>query len=72
MTLHHQLIHLAPSSYLISWNEVEQGAWEDPDFLKGFEKQGTAVTVDEGQSKTTTLTLIRATNEDQKSTAATR
>ena len=32
---------LIPTHYkLFSWDEVEEGAWEDPDFLKPFEDKG--------------------------------
>ena len=35
---------IAPGEYKIfSWEEVEDGAWEDPDFLKLFEQKGVPV-----------------------------
>jgi hypothetical protein len=51
---------ISPGDYkLFSWNEVEFGAWEDPDFLKAFEDKGEKVTVQEGEAKSINLTAIR-------------
>lgn len=39
---------VAPGTYkLFSWKEVENNAWEDPDFLAPFESQGIKVTAEE-------------------------
>jgi hypothetical protein len=39
---------IAPGKYkLFSWTDVESNAWEDPDFLKPFEDQGTEITAEE-------------------------
>jgi protocatechuate 3,4-dioxygenase beta subunit len=39
---------IAPGKYkLFSWKDVESNAWEDPDFLKPFEDQGTEITAEE-------------------------
>jgi hypothetical protein len=52
---------------LFSWDEVEEGAWEDPDFLKAFEGKGEKVTVQEGDAKSVNLTTIKTSNaEEQK------
>ena len=59
---------ISPADYtLFSWNEVEEGAWEDPDFLKAFEDRGEKVTVQEGEAKSINLTAIStASTEEQK------
>lgn len=52
---------IAPGDYsLFSWEEVEFGAWEDPEFLKPFEKKGESVSVQDGDQKTLKLTAIRS------------
>ena len=59
---------ISPGDYMLfSWNEVEVGAWEDPDFLKAFEDKGEKVTVQEGEAKSINLTAIgTASTEEQK------
>jgi protocatechuate 3,4-dioxygenase beta subunit len=65
---HFELRGIAPGDYkLFSWNEVEQGAWEDPDFLKRFEDKGEKVSLQEGDAKSVDLVAIKtATAEQQK------
>jgi len=42
----------APGSYtLYAWQDVEEGAYRDPDFLKSQEANGTAVKVEEGSDQ---------------------
>jgi Carboxypeptidase regulatory-like domain len=53
---------VAPGDYaLYSWDEVEDGAWEDPDFMRPFEekKQGEKVTVQERDDKSFNITVIK-------------
>jgi hypothetical protein len=51
---------IAPGDYkLFSWEEVESGAWEDPEFLKEFEAKGEKVSLQEGEQKAVDLTAIR-------------
>lgn len=59
---------IAPGDYtLYSWEQVDRGAWEDPDFLKEFAGRGQSVSLEEGTGKSLQLTAIRsATNEQQK------
>ena len=59
---------IAPGDYtLYSWEQVDRGAWEDPDFLKDFAGRGQGVSLEEGAGKSLQLTAIRsATNEQQK------
>jgi Carboxypeptidase regulatory-like domain len=63
-----QIRGVAPGDYkLFSWDEVERGAWEDPDFLKPFEEKGEKVSVQEGDSKSFNVTSIRTVSaEEQK------
>ena len=65
---HFNLRGIAPGDYkLFSWNQVEDGAWEDADFLKPFEEKGEKVTVLEGDAKSVNLTTIKAVGtEEQK------
>ena len=38
---HFELASVTPGGYkLFAWDDVEPGAWNDPDFLKDYEKQG--------------------------------
>jgi hypothetical protein len=40
------IVGIAPGDYkLFAWDDVEAGAWWDPDFLKRYESQGEAVTI---------------------------
>jgi protocatechuate 3,4-dioxygenase beta subunit len=57
---------ITPGDYLLlSWDEVEDGAWEDPDFLKPFEPKAEKVSVQEGDTKTTNLISIKTATQDQ-------
>jgi protocatechuate 3,4-dioxygenase beta subunit len=57
---HFELRGIAPGDYkLFSWEEVESGAWEDPEFLKPFEVKGEKISLQEGDQKTLNLTAIR-------------
>jgi hypothetical protein len=52
---------LAPGRYkLFSWDSVEQGAWQDPDFLKEFETKGESVEVQDADLKRTELKLLHS------------
>jgi protocatechuate 3,4-dioxygenase beta subunit len=53
---------IAPGDYtLYSWDEVEDGAWEDLDFMKPFEekKLGEKVSVQERDNKSYNITVIK-------------
>jgi len=65
---HFDLRGIAPGNYkLFSWEKVERGEWEDPDFVKPFEEKGERITVQEGDAKSINLTAIRAAStEEQK------
>jgi hypothetical protein len=59
---------IAPGDYtLFSWDEVEEGAWQDPEFLKPFEEKTEKVSVQEGDTKSVNLITIKAVGtEEQK------
>ncbi|HKN75826.1 MAG TPA: carboxypeptidase regulatory-like domain-containing protein [Candidatus Acidoferrum sp.] len=56
---------IAPGDYkLFSWEQVEQNAWEEPDFLKQFEAKGQSVTLQEGDGKSIDLVAIRSASHE--------
>jgi hypothetical protein len=62
-----ELRGIAPGDYkLFSWEDVESGSWEDPDFLRDFEKQGEKISLQEGDQKTVSVTAIRTESLEQK------
>ncbi len=49
-----------PGDYKIfSWDEVEDGAWEDPDFLRTFEDRSQRISVQDADTKTVDIVTIR-------------
>jgi hypothetical protein len=58
---HFEVRGLPPGKYkLFSWGAPQQGAWEDPEFLKEYEAKATVIEVDEGDTKTVELKMIPA------------
>ena len=56
---HFLLRGIPPGEYqLFCWDEVEDGAWEDPDFLKAFENQAQKVSLKEADSQTVDVVVI--------------
>jgi hypothetical protein len=50
---------IGPGDYKIfSWEAVETGAWEDPDFLRPHEVRGQSLTILEGTRQTVQLNAI--------------
>lgn len=50
---------IAPGDYaLFAWETIEEGAYEDPDFLRAFKNQGKAIVVEEGSRLSSQLELI--------------
>jgi protocatechuate 3,4-dioxygenase beta subunit len=50
---------ITPGDYKVfAWEEVESGAYHDPEFLKPYEERGEAVKVAEGGQQVVRLTLI--------------
>jgi hypothetical protein len=55
---------IAPGGYkLFAWEEVESGAYQDPDFLKAFEALGERKAIREGSRESAQLKLIPAENK---------
>jgi len=60
---HFDLRGLAPGKYkLFSWDGVEQGEWEDTDFLKDSEEKGITIDLKGSDTKAIELKLIRVKN----------
>jgi hypothetical protein len=56
---HFEVRGLPPGKYkLFSWAGLQQGAWEDPEFLKEYEAKATVIEVNEDETKTVELKLI--------------
>lgn len=63
-TGHFSLRGLRPGDYTIfAWESVEGEAYYNPDFLKNFEGQGTALHVSEGDHKSMQIQLIPGTED---------
>jgi Carboxypeptidase regulatory-like domain len=62
---HFEVRGLPPGKYkLFSWRALEQGAWEDPEFLTEYEEKVTVIEVHEGDTKTVELKLIAVKEAD--------
>jgi hypothetical protein len=56
---HFEIRGIAPGEYKVfAWDDVEEGIWNDPDFLKECEKNGEPVTVREKSKETVKVTQI--------------
>ena len=61
---HFQLRGIAPGEYkLYAWEEVDFGAWQDPEFLKPFEGKAESLTIREGGREHVQPKLIPAAAE---------
>jgi hypothetical protein len=48
-----------PGDYIaFSWEEVEDGAWMDPEFMKRYEQRGTRIHIDEGGRQSVNIAAI--------------
>lgn len=64
---HFDLRGIAPGDYkLFSWDQVENGAWQDPEFLKPFEGKGEEIKLQEGDQKVVNLTAIKTKAPEQE------
>lgn len=64
---HFELRGIPPGDYkLFSWEEVENGAWQDPEFLKPFESKGEEIKLQEGDQKSADLTTIKTKSPGQE------
>jgi hypothetical protein len=62
-----ELRGISPGGFkLFSWDQVENGAWQDPEFLKPFEEKGEKISVQEGDSKPVNLTAIKTKSSEQE------
>jgi hypothetical protein len=62
-TGHFDLRGLAPGKYkLFSWDGVEQGEWEDTDFLKDSEEKGVTIDLNGSDTKAIAMKLIQLKN----------
>ena len=53
------LTGLTPGEYkAYAWEDIEIGAYMDPDFMKPIEEKGEAVSLQKGEQKTLTLKVI--------------
>jgi protocatechuate 3,4-dioxygenase beta subunit len=60
---HYLLRGIPPGDYKIfCWDEVEDGAWEDPDFLKTYEHRGQKVSVEDADIKSADVVVIQTKN----------
>ena len=56
---HVHLDGIAPGDYRVfAWEEVENGAWQNSDFLRMYEDRGTPVHIDEGASGSVVVRVI--------------
>jgi hypothetical protein len=54
-----QMDVIPPGDYTVfSWDDVESGAWQDPDFIRLYEDRGTRIHIAEGSKATITVPLI--------------
>jgi hypothetical protein len=61
---HFTIRGLAPGTYtLYAWQDLEEGVWRDPDFLKSQEANGKTVKVEEGSHQQVELTLSNVGEE---------
>src|SRR5205807_6163475 len=62
---HFTLRGIPPGEYkLFAWDDIEPGAYQNPDFLRPYEQKGKSVHVDEGGRVTIELRLIRGTGSE--------
>jgi hypothetical protein len=56
---HFHLEGIAPGNYRVfSWEDVETGAWQDPEFIRRFEGRAKPVRINEGSTSTVELRVI--------------
>jgi hypothetical protein len=49
---------LAPGEYIVlAWEDVEFGAWQDPEFVRTYESSGTRIRIGEGTSENIRVTI---------------
>jgi hypothetical protein len=64
---HFEFHGLPPGKYkLFAWEGVEEGIWEDEEFLKGYEDKGLMIEVKDGDAQTAELKLIQVEQSTAK------
>jgi len=59
ITGRYTLDRIPPGDYIaLSWEELEEDAWMDPEFVKKYESRGTRVRIREGQNPIINITAI--------------
>ncbi len=54
-----QMQGLAPGDYkLFAWENVEPGAWQDPDFIQAYESAGQRIRINEGSTENIQVAVI--------------
>jgi len=62
---HYLLRGIAPGDYkLFCWDAVEDGAWEDPDFLRAYEDRGQKISVENLDAKNADVLAIRTKSSE--------
>jgi hypothetical protein len=50
---------LTPGNYKVfAWEDVQKGAWQDPEFIRVYEDNGVAISIEEGSRATVRVTMI--------------
>jgi hypothetical protein len=65
---HFDLRGITPGDYrLFSWSQADEGAWEDPDFIKPLldKNRGEKISVQEGDTKTVNVLAIPSDKTEQ-------
>lgn len=54
-----RLDRVPPGNYkLFAWDDVSDGAWQDPDFIRLYEERGTPAAIREGRTETVRLSTL--------------
>jgi len=54
-----QITKVPPGDYSVyAWDEVELGAWQDPDFIRGYRSRAVSVHINEGRATTVDLVML--------------
>src|SRR5262249_31646419 len=54
-----RLEDIPPGDYeLFAWEEIERGAWQDPDYLQTYRGRGKSIHITEGSRESVQLTVI--------------
>ena len=63
---HYEFPAIAPGDYkILAWEDPEPGIWNDPDFLKQYEKQGEKKSLDAGSRSVVNVRLAVRTDQER-------